>query len=197
MNPPSAGLQAYLIRHGQTDWSLSGRHTGRTDIPLNAAGKAEARKLARLLQAVRFDRVLTSPRQRARETCVHAGLGAGAEIEPDLAEWDYGDYEGKLSVEIRRENSAWNIFQHGCPGGETPRQVSDRADRIIAAVLARPGTVALFSHGHFSSVLAARWITFDVWAAEHFWPDTASVSILGQHPSRPQTRILRRWNIIP
>lgn len=195
--PTRKAPRIYLIRHGQTAWSLSGHHTGRTDIPLTAVGIDQARSLVPLLQGVRFDRVLTSPRARAVQTCVHAGFGEQAEIEPDLAEWDYGRYEGKLSAEIRQEQPDWNIFEHGCPEGETPRQVADRADRLLMRLAEEPATIALFSHGHFGSVLAMRWIGFEIVACEHFWLETASISILGHHPSRPTTRILTRWNLVP
>jgi broad specificity phosphatase PhoE len=190
------GSRIYLIRHGQTEWSLSGRHTGRTDIPLTTEGEAQARGLAALLHGLRFDRVLTSPRQRARQTCVLAGLGDQAEIEPDLAEWDYGEYEGRRSAEIHAHDPCWNVFKNGCPGGETPRAVADRADRLLARLAQGNGTTALFSHGHFGSALGARWIALDIRMAQHFWLDTASLSILAHHPSRPQTRILARWNMV-
>jgi broad specificity phosphatase PhoE len=188
--------QVYLIRHGQTEWSLSGRHTGRTDLPLTAVGETQASGLAALLHGIRFDHVLTSPRERARQTCALAGLGAQSEVEPDLAEWDYGEYEGRFSREIRTETPCWNIYEHGCPGGEMPQDVADRADRLLARLAPLGGTIALFSHGHFGSALAARWIALEIRQAEHFWLDTASVSILGHHPSRPQIRILTRWNMV-
>ncbi len=151
-------MQLYLIRHGETDWSISGQHTGRTDIPLTARGEDEARTLAPLLRAVSFARVLTSSRRRARRTCELAGLGAVSEVEPDLTEWDYGEYEGQRTVDIREGRPDWNVFRDGCPGGETTAHVSDRADRLIARLLALSGNIALFSHGQFGSVLAARWI---------------------------------------
>ncbi|MGP8025357.1 MAG: histidine phosphatase family protein, partial [Acidocella sp.] len=138
-------LQLYFIRHGETEWSLSGQHTGRTDIPLTARGEDEARELGPCLRAFKFARVLSSPRQRARRTCELAGLGPAAEIEPDLAEWDYGDYEGQRTVDIRKGRPDWNVFRDGCPRGEMPAQVSDRADRLIAHLRALDGNVALFS----------------------------------------------------
>src|SRR6202035_4457842 len=125
-------LRLYLIRHGENEWALSGRHTGRTDIPLSEQGVQDARKLGQRLHGVRFTRVLTSPRQRARRTCALAALTPVAEIESDLEEWDYGDYEGQCSVDIRKNRADWNLFRDGGPRGETPRQVSDRADRLIA-----------------------------------------------------------------
>ena len=150
-------LHLYLIRHGETEWALSGQHTGRTDIPLTANGEDEARELGRHLRDIRFAHVLTSPLKRARQTCELVGLDKVAEIEPDLAEWDYGDYEGKRSVDIRKGRPDWNVFRDGCPHGEMPAQVSERADRLIARLRTLDGKVALFSHGQFGGVLAARW----------------------------------------
>ena len=185
------GSALYLIRHGETEWSLSGQHTGRTDIPLTARGEDEARELGQCLRAIPFARVLTSPRQRARRTCELAGLGPAAEIEPDLAEWDYGDYEGQRSVDIRKGRPDWNLFRDGCPNGEMPAQVSDRADRLIARLRALDGNVALFSHGQFGCVLAARWIGLPVVEAQHFLLGTASLSILGYDPTTPRCRSSR------
>jgi broad specificity phosphatase PhoE len=194
---PKTLLSLYLIRHGQTEWSLSGQHTGRTDIPLTARGEAEARALIPWLKQVQFGLVLTSPRQRARRTCELVGLSLVAEIEPDLAEWDYGDYEGKLSSEIRQERPGWNIFRDGCPHGEMPTDVSDRADRLIARLCAMNGNVALFSHGEFGLVLAARWIGLPVVEGQHFTLDTASLSILGYNPAHPEVRVIALWNATP
>lgn len=200
MNPepapavPSRLLQLYLIRHGDTRWTVSGQHTGRTDLPLTVRGEDEARALDPLLRARTFTRVLTSPRQRARRTCELAGLGAAAEIEPDLAEWDYGEYEGRRSVDVRTERPGWNVFRDGCPGGETPEQVSDRADRLIASLLPLDGNVALFSHGQFGCVLAARWIGMPAVAGQHFALGAASLSILGHEPSHPTVRVIALWN---
>jgi broad specificity phosphatase PhoE len=194
---PKTPLNLYLVRHGETAWSLSGQHTGTTDIPLTAHGEAEARALMPWLSKIRFGLVLTSPRQRARRTCELAGLGREAEVEPDLAEWDYGDYEGKLSSDIRKERPDWNIFRDGCPNGETPGQVSDRADRLIARVCAMNGNVALFSHGHFGLVLAARWIGLPVVEGQHFSLDTASLNILNHNPAHPEIRVIGLWNATP
>jgi len=190
-------LSLYFIRHGQTEWSLSGRHTGRTDIPLTAQGKDEARALAPWLKPIQFVRVLTSPRQRARRTCELAGLGPQAELEPDLAEWDYGDYEGKLSSDIRMERPDWNVFQDGCPGGEMPAQISDRADRLIARLCRMEDNVALFSHGEFGPALAARWIGLQVVEGRHLLLGTASVSILGYNAAHPEMRVIALWNAAP
>ena len=188
--------QLYFIRHGETSWSLSGQHTGRSDIPLTAHGEDQARGLASSLQRVQFAHVFTSPRQRARRTCELAGLGSAAEIEPDLAEWDYGEYEGRRSVEIREERPGWNIFKDGCPGGQTPQQVADRADQLISRLCAMNGNIALFSHGHFGCVLAARWIGLPVLNGQHFLLNPASLSILCNNPSHPDLRVIAQWNAI-
>lgn len=193
----STPLNLYLVRHGRTKWSLSGQHTGRTDIPLTAEGEEEARKLAPWLGGLHFSRVLTSPRQRAKRTCELAGLGSRAEIEPDLAEWDYGDYEGKLSSDIRRGRPDWNAFQDGCPNGEMPAQVSARADRLIAHLCTMDGNVALFSHGEFGLVLVARWIGMPVVEGQHFLLETASLSILSYNPAHLEVRVIALWNATP
>ena len=184
----------YLIRHGETEWSLSGRHTGRADIPLTAQGEQDARHLGERLRAVNMTRVLTSPRQRAQRTAALVGLTPVAEIEPDLAEWDYGDYEGQLGVDIRKGRPGWNLFRDGCPGGELPAQISDRADRLIARLRAPDGNIALFSHGHFGCVLAVRWVGLPVIDGQKFLLDTASLSILGQAPTRPEVAVIALWN---
>ncbi len=187
-------LQVYFIRHGETDWSRSGRHTGRTDLPLTGQGEQNARSLAGRLASVGFGAVLTSPRQRARRTCELAGLGASARVEPDLAEWDYGDYEGKRSAEILGERPGWNIFRDGCPNGESPSQVSVRADGLISRLRAMEGNVALFSHGHFGRALAARWIGLPVAEGERFLLNTASVGILGFERADPPVAAIVLWN---
>ena len=168
----------YIIRHGETEWSLSGQHTGRTDIPLTPHGEEEARRLAPWLKDIQFSVALCSPRQRAQRTCELAGLGALAKVEPDLAEWDYGDYEGQRSPDIAKERPGWNIFVDGGPNGESPEDVSARADRLISRLEALDGNVALFSHGHFSRVLTARWLGFAVVAGQRFMLDTGTISIL-------------------
>ena len=190
-------VQLYYIRHGETEWSLSGKHTGRSDIPLTAHGEAQARALSSSLQEVQFMRVLTSPRQRARRTCELAGLGSTAEIDADLAEWDYGDYEGQRSVDICRARSGWNVFRDGCPGGESPVLISERADRLISRLCALQGNVALFSHGQFGSAFAARWIGLPVSEGQHFMLGPASLSILGHEPGHPDVRVIALWNFTP
>jgi broad specificity phosphatase PhoE len=187
-------LVLYLIRHGETEWALCGRHTGRTDIALTENGEAEARLLAPALRAIRFAHVFTSPLQRARQTCLLAGLGPSAQIEPDLAEWDYGDYEGCRSTDIRAARPSWSVFRDGCPGGEDPAQVSDRADRLIARLQGLSGAIALFSHGQFSCSFAARWIGAPVGLGEHFMLSTASMAVLACNPSHLDVRVIERWN---
>ncbi len=189
-----APLRLYLIRHGETAWSLSGQHTGLTDIPLNAQGKEEARQLAPHLAKIPFEYVLTSPLQRARQTCALVGLEIMAEVAPDLAEWNYGDYDGQRTVDIQKTRADWNLFRDGCPNGETPAQVSERADRLIAHLRTLSGNVALFSHGHFGCVLAARWIGLPVIAGENFSLDTASFSIFGYAPHHPEVPVITLWN---
>jgi broad specificity phosphatase PhoE len=186
--------QIFLVRHGETAWSKSGQHTGRTDVPLTAQGEEEARRLAERLRAEPFSRVFTSPRQRARRTCELAGWGARAEIDPDLAEWDYGDYEGLRSAEILERRPDWNLFRDGCPNGETPAQVSDRADRVIARLRMIEGRVAIFSHGHFGRVLAVRWIGLPVIEGQHFQLSTCSLSIFGYEHNNPVEPVIALWN---
>lgn len=192
----SASPRFFLIRHGETEWSLSGRHTGSTDLALTARGEEEARELAPFLSSVTFARVLTSPRLRARQTAELAGLPA-AEVEPDLAEWNYGDYEGLRSVEIAAERPGWNIFRDGCPGGETPADVAARADRLIQRLRDFSGDVAGVSHGHFSRALAMRWIGLPVAEGRHFALRTASLGILGYESARLEAPVIALWNAAP
>jgi probable phosphoglycerate mutase len=184
----------YLIRHGETEWALSGRHTGRTDIPLTANGEQEARELGKHLRNIQFAHVLTSPLQRARQTCELVGLDNVPDIEPDLAEWDYGDYEGKRSVDIRKGWPDWNVFRDGCPHGEMPAQIFARADRLLARLRTLSGKVALFSHGQFGGVLAARWIGLPLTEAQHFPLGTASLSIFAFNPHHPEVPVIALWN---
>lgn len=190
----TAMLQIYFIRHGETAWSLSGQHTGRTDLPLTPKGEAMARELATTLNAVAFSQVLTSPRLRARATCELAGLSANAATEPNLAEWDYGDFEGLRTTEIRQLHPQWDIWKDGCTRGETPADVGERADRLIVRLLELSGNVALFSHGHFGRALAARWIGLPVAQGQHFAIAPASISILGFETGHPDTRVISLWN---
>lgn len=193
---PDGLLQFYFIRHGQTEWSLSGQHTGRTDLALTTQGEEEARELGPRLRAIRFCRVLTSPLLRARRTCELAGLAPKADIEPDLAKWDYGDYEGMRSVDIRHEHPGWNVFRDGRPGGETSEAIRGRADRLIGRLGALRGNVALFFHGQFGCVLAARWIGLPVLAGQHFALRPASLSVLGHEESHPDVRVIALWNSV-
>jgi probable phosphoglycerate mutase len=192
-----AGPTLYYIRHGETAWSLTGQHTGRTDLALTETGEGQAIALAPWLGAIAFTHVFTSPLQRARRTCALAGLAAAALVEPDLAEWDYGDYEGELSSDIRRRRPGWSVFRDGCPGGESPGQIAGRADRLILRLCALEGTIALFSHGAFAGVLASRWIGLPVADGPHFPLDTASLSILARNPGHPEVRALALWNAVP
>jgi probable phosphoglycerate mutase len=184
----------YLARHGETAWTLSGQHTGLTDLPLTEQGKHTARRLGERLQGLTFAKVFTSPLQRARQTCELAGFGAVAEIDPDLVEWNYGEYEGRRGADIRAERPNWNLFRDGCPGGETPEHVSARADRVVSRVRAIPGDVLVFTSGHFMRVLASRWLGLEPTAnSRYFMLSTASLSALGYENdlSRP---VIRFWN---
>ena len=183
--------KVYLLRHGETEWSLNGRHTGITDIPLTENGRIAARFLKPILAKVTFTLVLTSPLQRARETCELAGLGQFANVEPDLIEWNYGEYEGLTTEQIRSTRPGWSVFRDGCPGGESPEQVGARADRVITKVRAAAGNVALFGHGHFTRVLAARWINLSANYGENFLLDTATLNVLGYYRESPAFMI---WN---
>jgi broad specificity phosphatase PhoE len=183
----------YLIRHGETEWSLSGRHTGSTDIPLTARGESAARQLAPYLDKITFPRIMSSPRSRAYRTCELAGLGT-PEIDVDLSEWDYGAYEGKRTAEILSERPGWDLWKDGCPGGEMPEDVARRADRVIAFMRTLRGNVALFSHGHFGCALAARWAGLEIVEGRHFALDPASISTLGYVPRHPDTPAILLWN---
>jgi probable phosphoglycerate mutase len=189
-----APLRLYFVRHGETEWSLSGQHTGRTDLPLTTRGENQARCLEPMLRAISFAHVLTSPARRAQRTCELAGLGGSAEVEPDLAEWDYGDYEGRTSRDIRLDRPGWTVFRDGCPGGEAVAMVSVRADRLIARCAALSGNVALFSSGQFGCSLAVRWIGLPVVQALHLMLGTASVSVLAYNPAHPDLRVIAHWN---
>jgi len=183
--------RVFLIRHGETEWSLSGQHTGITDIPLTENGRTMPRRLAPILAKVTFARVFTSPLQRARETCELAGLGKRAEIDDDLMEWDYGDYEGLTPKEIHAKAHSWMLFRDGCPGGESPEDVGRRVDSVIERVRVVDGHVALFAHGHVFRVFAARWIGLPAAAGCRFLLDTATVSVLGYYRG---VSAIKRWN---
>jgi probable phosphoglycerate mutase len=179
-----------LVRHGETEWSSSGRHTSYTDIALTERGREQAAALAPRLLGRQFSLVLTSPRQRAVDTCAFAGLGHLAEVTEDLAEWDYGEYEGRTTVEIRRAVPGWTIFTHGAPGGEAASRVGERADRVLARAAAA-GHAALFSHGHFLRVLGARWIGLAADGGRLLGLDVATLCVLGHEHGQ---RVLRTWN---
>jgi probable phosphoglycerate mutase len=181
----------WLVRHGPTAWSETGRHTGGTDVPLTADGERAARALAPALRGVAFGAVFTSPLQRAVETCRLAGLGDAMTVLPDLAEWDYGDYEGVTTAEIRTTRPGWTVWRDGCPGGESAADVGRRSDRVIRRLLEQHDDVAVFGHGHALRVLAARWVGLDATAGELLALDTASVSMIGWE--REQA-VVRRWN---
>ena len=189
-------LRLFLIRHGETEWAVTARHNGRTDIPLTASGEAQARELGQRLQGIAFAQLLTSPLERARQTCERVAPDRAAARDPDLAEWDYGDYEGKKSVDIRRQRPDWDLFRDGCPHGESPAQICARADRLIARLRVQTGNVALFSHGHFGAALAVRWIGLPVAEARHFPLDVASLSVLAFDPHRPQVPAIALWNSV-
>ena len=183
----------HLARHGDTAWTVSGQHTGRTDLPLTERGERNARALGERLRGRKFARVFTSPLQRAVRTCEMAGFSGAAEEDPDLVEWEYGEYEGRRTAEIHAERPGWLLFRDGCPGGEAPDQVGARADRVIARLRAVGGDVLLFSSGHFLRVLTARWLGLDVAAGAYFVLGTASLSTLGYEHDRTDPAI-RLWN---
>ncbi|QEH33384.1 Alpha-ribazole phosphatase [Aquisphaera giovannonii] len=183
----------YLLRHGETEWSASGRHTSDSDIPLTPRGEDEARALGALARNWRCAIVLTSPLQRARRTCELAGFGDLAEVDPDLVEYRYGAYEGRTTAEIREQHPGWNVFRDGCPGGESVREVTERADRVVARLRGATCDVLIFSHAHFLRCLAVRWLGLDLSAGAMLLLSTASVSILG-YDHGPEEPAILRWN---
>ena len=183
----------YLARHGETAWSLSGQHTGLTDLPLTARGEENARRLQKRLTGLTFSKVFTSPLQRARRTCELAGFGKVAEVDNNLLEWNYGDYEGRRTPEIHAERPDWQLFRDGCPGGESPGQIGARADNIVNRVRAIKENVLLFSSGHFLRVLASRWLDLEPATGKFLVLSTASLSMLGYENNLSQPAI-RLWN---
>jgi probable phosphoglycerate mutase len=183
--------RVFLVRHGETAWSVSGQHTGTTDIPLTDRGRRTASMLAPVFAREPFALILTSPLERARITCELAGFAGRAHADPDLMEWDYGVYEGLTPAQIQAVSPGWMLFRDGCPGGETAAQVGERVDRVIARVRAVEGLIALFAHGHVFRVLAARWLGLPPAAGCHFILDTATVSVLSYYRGVPA---LKRWN---
>jgi broad specificity phosphatase PhoE len=181
----------FLIRHGETEWSKSGQHTGGTDLPLTEAGMEQGRLLTDRLKGIEFATVLTSPMQRAMETCRQADLLHRADVLDELREWDYGAYEGLTTPEIWRQRADWSIWAHGAPDGESPEQVTERADRVLERARSAEGDVALFSHGHVLRAVGARWLGLPVAAGQHLMLSTASVSVLGYERETP---VIRLWN---
>jgi broad specificity phosphatase PhoE len=183
--------EVWLVRHGATEWSENGRHTGRSDIPLVDEGFRQAERLRSRLAAQRFQLVLSSPLQRAVETARMAGFETGLELDPDLAEWDYGEYDGLTTAQIRERNPGWVLWETGGPGGETPEQVGARADRVVARLRQAAGNVLVFSHGHFLRVLAIRWLGLAPSAGRHLYLGTAGMGVLGDERETP---VLGAWN---
>jgi probable phosphoglycerate mutase len=183
--------EVLLIRHAATEWSVAGRHTGRTDLPLSEEGRQAARRTALKLEEQSFEWVLSSPLRRARETCEICGLGAQAQTVDQLVEWDYGKYEGLTTAQIRELHPGWNLWRDGCPDGESLAQVSERADAVIAMLRTLQGQVAVFAHGHILRVLAARWIAADPQLGARLMLSTGALSVLGHEHG---AGALRRWN---
>jgi broad specificity phosphatase PhoE len=188
-----AGADIVIVRHGQTEWSAAGRHTGRTDIPLTREGRAQASGLADEFAGHRFALVLCSPLRRARETCELAGQAEHAVIDDDLREWDYGGYEGLTTLEIRERNPTWDLWTEGCPGGEGPHDVAARADRALERLRAAGGEAIAFAHGHILRVLTARWLGMDASAGARFALAAAGIGVLGYER---ETEVISRWNIV-
>lgn len=185
--------QVYLARHGETAWSLSGQHTGLTDLPLTRRGEVNAARLGERLQDLSFEHVLVSPLARTRRTCELAGFAAQAELVPDLVEWNYGDYEGRTTADIRSGCPGWQLFRDGCPGGESVAQVVARADRVVRRLRAIDDHVLVFSSGHFLRVLTARWLGLDAEAGQWFHLSTATLSALGYEHNLDEP-VIRLWN---
>lgn len=189
MSKPSK--QVYLIRHGETAWSLSGQHTGTTDIPLTEKGRKMAERFQPLATTLSYTLVLSSPMERARTTCDLSGFGAKAQVDQDLMEWNYGDYEGLTTKQIQETTPDWELFRDGCPGGESPEQVTARVDRLIAKIRATEGNVVLFAHGHILRALAVRWVELPIINGCHLMLDTATMSILSDYRGVPT---IKQWN---
>jgi broad specificity phosphatase PhoE len=183
--------QVVLVRHGETEWTKTGQHTGTTDIDLTETGRRQAERLGTVLSGRHFATVLTSPLLRAAETCRLAGLADAAEVRDDLAEWDYGAYEGRTTRDIRAERPGWSLWDDGVPGGESADDVGQRADRLIAELRSLGGDVAVFSHGHLLRVMAARWVGLPPGGGKRLALHTATISVLGYER---ETRVLVHWN---
>jgi broad specificity phosphatase PhoE len=184
----------YLIRHGETEWSISGQHTGSTEVPLTAHGEQQARVLGEHLRGIAFTAVLISPRLRAKRTYELTRLSVPAKTDDDLAEWNYGSYEGLRSSEIEKDNPKWNLWTDGCPDGERPDEVAVRADRVIERLRALSGNVAVFSHGHFCCALAVRWIGLHIDSGQHFTLAPASLSVLSVAEHHTTISVIKNWN---
>ena len=193
---PSDLPKVYLARHGDTAWTDSHRHTGRTDLPLNEQGEEHARQLGGWLRQFSFSRVFTSPLLRASKTCELAGFGAGSEVDRDLIEWNYGSFEGKLTSDILKERPSWELYRDGCPNGEASRDVAARADRFLARIHGIAGNVLAFSSGHIIRMLAARWLGLPPAAGRVFFCEPASVGVLGFEHNRHDQPVLRLWNFV-
>jgi probable phosphoglycerate mutase len=190
----SGRARVVVVRHGETEWSMSGRHTSRTDLPLIDEGRRRAEGLAEALSEWTFAVVLSSPLRRARETCEIAGFASQAQIDDDLREWGYGDYEGLTTPEIRSENPDWSLWRDGCPGGEQPSEVAARTDRVLARLAAADGDGLVFAHGHVLRVLAARWLSLEAAFGARLALGAGAISVLGHER---ETRVIERWNRVP
>ena len=193
MRAPETFPVVYLARHGETAWTVTGQHTGLTDLALIEHGERHAQQLGERLNGMTFAKVLTSPLRRAMRTCELAGFGPVAEIDRDLVEWDYGDYEGRHTADILAERPDWQLFRDGCPGGESPNQIGAQADRVVGRLRAIKGDVLVFSSGHFLRVFAARWLGLDASAGRYLLLSTASLSALGYEHNLTEPAI-RLWN---
>jgi probable phosphoglycerate mutase len=187
-------VRIVLVRHGETDWSASGRHTGRTDLPLLESGRRRAEAVGSALRGEEWETVLSSPLRRARETCELAGLGHAMAIDEDLREWDYGDYEGLTTEEIRERRPDWNLWRDGCPGGESPDQVSARAGHVLTTLRKSDGDCVVFAHGHILRVIGARWVGEPVQFGARLVLATGSISALG---FERETEVISEWNRVP
>ena len=194
---PDPGLEIHVVRHGETEWALTGQHTGISNVGLTANGEAQARALAAYPRPFPFTQVLASPRQRAHCTWALSGWSTDVETDAELGEWDYGDYEALTTADIRRDRPGWSVWRDGCPGGESPDEVGARADRVIARLRMGEGRIAVFSHGQFGRVLAMRWVGWDVADGRRLLFDPAHVGVLGYEPGDARVPVLKRWNTTP
>jgi broad specificity phosphatase PhoE len=194
MSDASPLPRIYLVRHGETEWSRLGKHTGKTDLPLLPQGEVDAQRVRPRLEKLTLETVISSPRLRARRTCELAGLLGRATIDDDVAEWDYGNYEGLTAEEIAAGRPGWSIYRDGCPGGESAEEITVRADRVVARLSRMSGNVAVFSHGHFLRILTARWLGWPIASAQNLLLSTASLSILGFNHGRRERPVIILWN---